>query len=245
MGTLYIVATPIGNLQDLSLRAIEILTKVQIIACEDTRHTGFLFKHIKQLRHSGNQAKPGHPESPILLSYYEQNEFKRIPQIMNSLKNGLDVALVSDAGTPTISDPGFKLVRECISQGIKVESIPGPCSVISALVVSGLPTDKFLFIGYPPKKGGKREKLFSELFRYYKTFKQIRPTIIFFEAPHRLIQTLSDLKDVFGNIHIVISRELTKIHEEIRQETIEKSINHFAIHEPKGEFVILLNPKEQ
>ncbi len=267
-GTLYIVATPIGNLKDLSLRAIEVLTKVEIIACEDTRHTGLLLKYIKEnyeaIRHSGKPRSAGRIQNlsaahkqtstlrdsgqarmttlqPTLLSYYEQNEVKRIPQILNSLKNGVDVALVSDAGTPTISDPGFKLVRECIVQGIKVESIPGPSSVISALVVSGLPTDKFLFLGYLPKKQGKRKNLLNEL-KSFETFKQIHPTIVFFEAPHRLIKTLEELKEVFGDIEIVICRELTKIHEEIRRSKISESIAHFTRVAPKGEFVILFHP---
>ncbi|MBI2622617.1 MAG: rRNA small subunit methyltransferase 1, partial [Candidatus Levybacteria bacterium] len=128
MGNLYIVATPIGNLQDLSLRAMEVLKRVEVIVCEDTRRCGLLLKHI------------GRISPPTLLSYYEENELNRIPQIINALKNGLSVALVSDAGTPTISDPGFKLVRQCIELGIKVESIPGPSASISALVSSGLPT---------------------------------------------------------------------------------------------------------
>lgn len=142
MGTLYVVATPIGNLQDLSYRTVEILTKVEIIACEDTRHTGILLKYIRE----NNLSVEKKGFNPTLLSYYEQNELRRIPEIINALKNGLNIALVSDAGTPTISDPGFKVVREAIREGIKVESIPGTSSVISSLVVSGLPTDKFLFL---------------------------------------------------------------------------------------------------
>ena len=256
MGTLYLVATPIGNLKDLTLRSIDVLTKIQIIACEDTRHTGLLLKHIKS-RHSGEFGLAGRLQNPsfgdsgraslarmtnqqTLLSYYEQNEPQRIPQILNALKNGVDVALVSDAGTPTISDPGFKLVRECVAQGIKVESIPGPSSVVSALVVSGLPTDKFLFLGYLPKKQGKRKNLLNEL-KCFKTSKQIHPTIIFFESPYRLIKTLEDLKEVFGDIDIVVARELTKIHEEIRHEKISNSVDHFNKIAPKGEFVILFH----
>lgn len=230
MGTLFIVATPIGNLQDLSLRVIEILTRVELIACEDTRHTGILLSHIRKTNKENIK--------PKLLSYYEQNEFRRIPQILNALYNGVDVALVSDAGTPTISDPGFKLVRECIAQGIKIESIPGPSSVISALVVSGLPTDKFLFLGYPPRKPGHRKKLFKDIDSMIRI---IKATIIMFEAPHRLVQTLNELKDTFGDIEIVIARELTKIHEEVRREKISDSLNHFTKKTPKGELVILLN----
>ncbi|EKD65717.1 MAG: hypothetical protein ACD_50C00007G0007 [uncultured bacterium] len=232
MGTLYIVATPIGNLKDLSYRAVDTLGKVQIIACEDTRRTGLLLKYISSQQDLNTK--------PTLLSYFEQNEFKRIPQIINSLKNGLNVALVSDAGTPTISDPGFKLVRECIAQGIRVESIPGPSSVISAIAVSGLPTDKFLFLGYLPKKQGKRVKLLNEL-KCFETLKQVHPTIIFFESPHRLLKTLQDLRDVLGDIRIVICRELTKVHEETRRENISSSIEHFNKVVPKGEFVLLFN----
>lgn len=248
MGTLYIVSTPIGNMRDLSFRAIDILTNVEIIACEDTRHTGLLLKHIRD--HYSSSEVDDSTESrslkdeinkgnPTLLSCYEQNEFKRIPQIINALKNGLDVALVSDAGTPTISDPGFKLVRECIAYGIKVESIPGPSSVISALVTSGLPTDKFLFLGYPPKKVGHRKKLFQSftLIRH-----SIKVTYILFESPHRLLKTLNELKEIFGDINIVVARELTKIHEEIRREKITQSIAHFSSVVPKGEFVILFHP---
>jgi len=245
MGTLYIVATPIGNLKDLSFRAVDVLTKVEIIACEDTRHTGLLLSRHPELVSGSNEMLKlvQHDKKntrPTLLSYYEQNEAQRIPQVLNALLNGVDVALVSDAGTPTISDPGFKLVRECITQGIRVENIPGPSSVISALVVSGLPTDKFLFLGYLPRKQGKRKKLLNELKSFHDT-KQIHPTIIFFESPHRLIETLTDTKDVLGDINIVICRELTKIHEEIRREKISESLAHFSKIAPKGELVILFH----
>ncbi|MBI2622739.1 MAG: 16S rRNA (cytidine(1402)-2'-O)-methyltransferase [Candidatus Levybacteria bacterium] len=226
MGNLYIVATPIGNLQDLSLRAMEVLKRVEFIACEDTRRCGLLIKHI------------GRISPPTLLSYYEENELTRIPQIINVLKNGLSVALVSDAGTPTISDPGFKLVRQCIELGIKVESIPGPSAVISALVSSGLPTDKFLFVGYLPRKPGNRAKLLNNISSIVQI---IKLTIIIFEAPHRLVKTLEELKEIFGEIDIVIARELTKIHEEIRREKISESISHFEKKTPKGEFVLLFH----
>jgi len=225
MGNLYIVATPIGNLQDITLRAIEVLKKVDSIACEDTRKTGILLKSLNI-------------EKKHLISYYEQNELRRIPEIINALHNGLSIALVSDAGTPTISDPGFKLVRECIKEGIKVESIPGPSSTISALVSSGLPTDKFLFVGYPPRKPGHRIKFFRDITTMIRI---IRVTIIMFEAPHKILKTLGEMKEVFGDIEIVVVRELTKIHEEIRREKISSEIEHFKTTNPKGEFVILLN----
>lgn len=232
MGNLFIVSTPIGNLQDVSFRTIEIMQTVDAIACEDTRKTGLLLKHLRALNNTNN------PIRPRLVSYYEQNELQRIPEIINALKNGLNVTLVSDAGTPTISDPGFKLVRECIKQGIRVEAIPGPSSAITALVVSGLPTDKFLFLGYPPKKQGHRKKLFENLASMIQI---IKVTAIIFEAPHKLIQTLEELREEFGNIDIVLARELTKIHEEIRREKILDSLKHFQKTTPKGEFVILFN----
>ncbi len=230
MGILYIVATPIGNLQDITLRAIEVLKTVPAIACEDTRRTGMLLKSI-EVTHK-----------PLLMSYYEQNEARRIPEIITFLKNGQNLALISDAGTPTISDPGFKLVRECVREKIKVESIPGPSSLISALVASGLPTDKFMFVGYPPKKPGNRNKYFLSIL---SAVDAIKATVIMFEAPHRIIKTLEELKEVFGDIDIVICRELTKVHEEIRHEKISKSLEHFEKVDPKGEFVILFNLGEQ
>src|SRR5258708_10305550 len=228
MGNLYIVATPIGNLQDITFRGVETLKKVDAIACEDTRKTSFLLRALGIQR-----------DHKDLISYYEQNEATRIPQIITFLKNGGNVALVSDAGTPAISDPGFKL-RECIEEDIKVESIPGASSVISSLVVSGLPTDKFLFLGYPPRKPGHRIKFFENIKDSYKF---IESTIIIFEAPHKLLNTLNEMKDIFGDINVVVERELTKIHEEVRREKISKSIEHFQKTAPKGEFVILFNLK--
>lgn len=234
MGILYIVATPIGNLQDITLRAIKTLQSVDVIVCEDTRKTGLLLQRIIQT----SEVESTRPLRSRLISYYEQNELQRIPEIINALKNGLNIALVSDAGTPTISDPGFKLVRECIREGIRVESIPGPSSAISALVSSGLPTDKFLFLGYPPKKPGHRKDFFRNIASMIRI---IKATIIMFEGPHRIIRTLEEMKEIFGDIDIVICRELTKIHEEIRREKISDSITHFIKTNPKGEFVILFN----
>lgn len=227
MGTLFLVSTPIGNLKDITLRAIEILSNVEYIACEDTRHTGNLLASLPHVERKAH-----------LISYYEQNELARIPKIINILQQGTDVALVSDAGTPTISDPGFKLVRECIAQGIRVESIPGPSSVITALTVSGLPTDKFLFLGYLPKKEGHRNKLFQDITTMIRI---IRVTFIMFEAPHRLVKTLVEMREVFGDINVVICRELTKMHEEVRREKISESLEHFRKVNPKGEFVILFH----
>jgi 16S rRNA (cytidine1402-2'-O)-methyltransferase len=232
MGTLYIVPTPIGNLQDITLRAIKTLRSVDVILCEDTRRTGILLQNMKSF--SGDTLK----ERPLfkLVSYYEQNELQRIPEAIAAIKDGLSIALISDAGTPTISDPGFKLVRECIKEGIEVESLPGASSVVTALAASGLPTDKFLFVGYPPKKPGHRKDFFEKL-----TKLPIKTTIIFFEAPHHIIRTLTGIKEAFGDIDIVICRELTKIYEEIRREKISVSLEHFEKILPKGEFVILLH----
>lgn len=232
MGILYIVATPIGNMQDITLRAIKILQTVDAIACEDTRKTGLLLQNLA----SQGETLQNTSIKPRLVSYYEQNERQRIPEIINALKNGLNIALVSDAGTPAISDPGFKLVRECIREGIKVESLPGASAVITALTVSGLPTDKFLFVGYPPKKPGHRKTLFENL-----TKLPIKTTIIFFESPHHLVRTLEGMQEVFGDVDIVTCRELTKIYEETRREKISKSLEHFNKTSPKGEFVILFN----
>lgn len=227
MGNLYIVATPIGNLQDITLRAIETLKSVDSIACEDTRKAGIL---LKSLRIFGKH----------LLPYYEQTEERRIPEIINALKNGLAIALISDAGTPTISDPGFKLVRECLRNNIKVISIPGPSSVISALVSSGLPTDKFLFAGYPPKKEGHRKTFFESI----KASNAIlNSTIIIFEAPHKLLKTLTEMRNVFGDVNIVLARELTKVYEETKTNKISSILEGFKKIPPKGEFVILLNSK--
>jgi 16S rRNA (cytidine1402-2'-O)-methyltransferase len=226
MGILYIVPTPIGNLQDITLRAIKVLQVVDVIACEDTRKTGILISKIL----------PVETKKPRLVSYYEQNELQRIPEVIAAIRDGLNIALVSDAGTPTVSDPGFKLVRECIKEGIRVESLPGPSSVITALTASGLPTDKFLFVGYPPKKPGHRKDFFVNLSKL-----SIKTTIIFFEGPHHLIRTLEGIKEIFGDIDIVICREMTKIYEEIRREKISKALDHFTKTDPKGEFVIMLH----
>lgn len=238
-GTLYVVATPIGNLQDITYRAVKILESADGIACEDTRKTGQL------LRHLANRGANLSPEKQKLVSYFEQNEQKRIPEIMTALKNGLNIALVSDAGTPLISDPGFKLVRECLRGKIKVESIPGPSSVISALVSSGLPTDKFLFLGYLPKKDGNRKSLLTILHEIMSLSDKFHLTIILLEAPHRMLQLLKELKDTFGDIDIVTARELTKIYEEVRSEKISEAINHFTTTEPKGEFVVLFTLQQK
>jgi 16S rRNA (cytidine1402-2'-O)-methyltransferase len=227
VGTLFLVSTPIGNLQDITLRAIKVLKTVDIIACEDTRKTGLLLKKILNSQFS---------KKPRLLSCFEGNEEKRIPQIISSLKKSENVALISSAGTPTISDPGFKLVRECIKEKIRIETIPGASAILTALVSSGFPTDKFLFLGYLPKKKGKRQAILKNLILIFQV---IRVTAILFEAPHRLLPTLEEMKKVLGDIDIVICRELTKLHEEIKRGKITNLIKHYTEKAPRGEITIL------
>ncbi|OGE10854.1 16S rRNA (cytidine(1402)-2'-O)-methyltransferase [Candidatus Curtissbacteria bacterium RIFCSPLOWO2_01_FULL_42_26] len=222
MGILYIVSTPIGNLADITLRAIETLKSVDLVVCEDTRVTGKLLKHFEI-------------EKPMII-LNDFNEVRQVSLICSRLLAGESLALVSDAGTPLISDPGFKMVREAIEKGIKVESIPGPSAVIAALTVSGLPPDKFTYVSYLPKKDGKRKKFLEDL----KTSRQIvKSTIIAFESPFRLLKTLANIKEVFGDIEIVICRELTKMHEEIFRGYISESQDHFSKAIPKGELTLL------
>lgn len=227
MGILFIVATPIGNLNDITLRAIESLKSMDYLLCEDTRVTA------KLLNHFGISKK--------MVSFNDFNEDQKMAAVISDLTSGKNIALVSDAGTPLISDPGYKLVREAINIGIKIESIPGPSAPIAALNVSGLPPDKFLFLGYLPKKEGKREKTLSHLFTILQSMddKKMRPTVIVFESPYRLVKTLTDILTVFGDIEIVICRELTKLHEEVRREKVSQSIDHLSITKSKGEVVIL------
>jgi 16S rRNA (cytidine1402-2'-O)-methyltransferase len=240
MGILFIVSTPIGNLEDITLRALRIMSEVDVIACEDTRKTGLLLQNLPKITNLisgrvGNEAAVSRRQRPKFLSYYEKNEVRRIPQIINLLKEGNKVALVTNAGTPMVSDPGFRLVRECIRQSIKVEAIPGASAILTALVVSGLPPDRFLFLGYLPKKQGKRKRLLKNLLLR----QNMKSTVVLFEAPHRLIKTLVDLQVVLGDMEIVICRELTKIHEEVRREKISQSIVHFEKVKPKGELTLL------
>jgi len=227
---LYLVSTPIGNLEDITLRALNTLFLVEIVLCEDTRKTFNLLNHYKKPEQS----------LPKLISYFEENELKRIPEVILELKKGTEIALVTNSGTPTISDPGFKLVRECWKGNIKVISIPGPSSPIAALASSGLPTDKFLFLGFPPNKSGQRIKLFENV---KSSLESLSSTIIFFESPFRIQKSLEDLKEVFGDIEIVVCRELTKIYEETESKKISEFLEKFEIKQPKGEFVILFNHK--
>ncbi len=221
-GTLYIVSTPIGNLEDITLRALRILKEVDLIAAEDTRHTGLL------LRHFGIQ-KP-------LTSYFEGNELKKREWILSRLKQGDRIALVSDAGTPGISDPGFRLIQMVIENQIPIIPIPGPSAVIAALSVSGLPTDAFLFKGFFPHKSKKRRDLLKQL-------EETKETLIFYESPHRITETLKDILDILGDREIVLTRELTKIYEEILRGKLSEIQNQIGEKKLKGEITLVISGK--
>lgn len=221
-GTLFLVATPIGNLKDITQRALETLQSVDLVLAEDTRKSGLLLKHY-QIQ------KP-------LLSYFEHNELRRLPEVLQKLQEGKNVALISSAGTPTISDPGYKLVRECLSAGIGVASIPGPSALISALVSSGLPTDRFLFLGFLPRKEGQLKNLLEKL---KEGFNDFPVTFVAFESPYRLVQTLQFIKEVTPSAQVTVCRELTKIHEEIQRGSLEEVLTHFSAHPPKGEITLV------
>jgi len=223
MGTLYLVSTPIGNLEDITLRAIKILSTVDIVLCEDTRRTGLLLDQL-------NIPKP------TLVQFYEEIEDKKTPEIIELLQMGKDIALVSDAGTPLISDPGHRLVREAIKRHIPVVAIPGASAVLTALVASGLPSNTFTFLGFAPEKDAHRRKLFTNLLEANKA---ISSTYILYCAPHKLFQTLINMKEILGDVSIVLARELTKIHEEFFRGTISEAETHFE--HPKGEFVLLFH----
>ncbi len=224
-GRLFIVATPIGNLEDLSFRALQTLKSVDTIVCEDSRRTRILLNHY-QIK------KP-------LIPLHKFNEAATTPRLIQKLSGGQNLALVSDAGMPLLADPGHRLVQSCIQANIGVEVIPGPSAVTAALAISGLPTNIVLFLGYPPKKGGKRLKLMEEI---KKTMGLLKPTVVLYEAPHRLLKTLEAINQTFGNIPIVVVRELTKIHEEIRREDITSALEHFRQTKPKGEFTLIFQP---
>lgn len=217
---LYIVATPIGNLEDITLRALRILGEVDLILAEDTRKAGFLLKHFSIKKK--------------LISFYEHNEIKKIPWVIEELKRGEKIALVSSAGTPTISDPGYKLVRECRKESLPVASIPGPSSIINALALTSLPHDKFSFLGYLPRKKGERKKLFEKI-------KDQEMTFVFFESPFRIISALTDLKGILGNRKITTIREMTKKFEQVLEGDLETILKHFGKAKPKGEFTVVLD----
>ena len=219
-GTLYIVATPIGNLQDISLRAVETLRNVDVIACEDTRHSQKLFNHLGIKKN--------------LISYHDHNEESRAEELVAMLGQGKSIALVSDAGTPAIIDPGFRVVKKAIESGAQVVSIPGPSAVITALSVSGLPTDSFFFGGFLPAKKGERQKRLTEL-------GSLPATLVFYEAPHRLAASLGDCLKMLGDRDAVVAREITKMHEEFVRGKFSELILHFEKQSPKGEIVLLID----
>ena len=219
-GTLYIVSTPIGNLEDITLRALRTLKEVDLIAAEDTRHTGLLLKHF------GIQTP--------LTSYFQGNELKKKEFILSKLSRGDRVALVSDAGTPGISDPGFRLIRTAIDNQISVIPIPGPSAVIAALSVSGLPTDAFLFRGFLPHKSKKKRDLLNEL-------KEARETLVFYESPHRILETLKDILEILGDRQMVLTRELTKIYEEILRGKVREIQTQIAERQLKGEITLIIS----
>jgi 16S rRNA (cytidine1402-2'-O)-methyltransferase len=220
LGTLYIVATPIGNLEDITFRAIRILKEVNVVLAEDTRTFGILKKHYNI--------------ETNCLSYFEQNENGRIPQVLEILKNGSDVALVSDAGTPLISDPGFRLVRKCREENIAVSPIPGACAVIAGLSASGLETDQLLFLGFLPVKEGKKTKALEAALEQNVTF-------AFYESPYRIEKTLTLLSNIASSRLICCAKEITKIHEDFKLGTSSEVLNYLKENNKlKGEFCILV-----
>lgn len=223
---LYIIPTPIGNLKDITLRALEVLKKVDWIICEDTRRASLLLNYY-QIK------KP-------LIVLNDYNEQKMFPQVINLLNQGQSIALISDAGTPLISDPGYKLVRECLREGIEVDSLPGPSSVITALTLSGLPPDKFMFLGYLPEKPSHRIELLKKL--ELMSEKGLKVTYIIFVAPHKLVGTLHDMSDVFGDIEVALAKELTKVHQSVDKKLISKWLE--TLKSPKGEFILLFRLSE-
>ena len=221
MSKLFIIPTPIGNLGDITFRAIDTLKSVDLILAEDTRISQKLLKHYNI--------------ENTVESYHMHNEHKKLMSIIEKLNSGVEIALISDAGTPGISDPGFLLTRECIRNNIEIECLPGATALIPALINSGLPSDKFLFEGFLPAKKGRTKRL-NEL-------SQENKTIILYESPHRVLKTLNDLSSCYNEeTNISISREITKIHEETFRGTIKESVEYFNKKKLKGEFVIVLSP---
>lgn len=219
-GTLYLVATPIGNLSDISARAIETLKAVDIIACEDTRHTQKLLNHL------GIKAKT--------VSYHEHNEQERATELAKKLAEGMSVAVVSDAGTPGINDPGHHIVEKAIEAGINVVTIPGPTAFVSAVIVSGLATDSIFFDGFLPAKKGERRKRLEEI-------SSIPATLAFYESPHRIAAALSDCLEILGDREASFSREITKLHEETIRGKISFLLSHISYAKPRGEFVLVID----
>jgi 16S rRNA (cytidine1402-2'-O)-methyltransferase len=220
-GTLYLIATPIGNLEDISLRALRLLSEVDLIACEDTRHSRILLDHY------GIKTRT--------ISYHEHNERERATELGSMLEEGSNIAIISDAGTPAINDPGYRLVNECIKRNIKIVSIPGPTAFVSALIVSGLPTDQFFFGGYIPPRSTSRRA-------FYEQVRSINATLIFYETPHRLASSLEDALAVLGEREAAIVRELTKVHEEIARGKLSELKERFKSEQTiRGEIVLIFD----
>lgn len=221
MGTLYLVATPIGNLEDMSPRGVRILREAILIAAEDTRHTGTLLKHFDI-------------QTP-LTSYFEHNKLNKLDFILEKLSEG-DVALVSDAGTPAINDPGYELVKAALASNFDVRPVPGPSSPIAALTVSGLPTDSFLYLGYLPSKANERRKSLTQV--------SDQPhTLIFLESPHRIADSLEDILATLGDRQICVAREMTKMYEEYWRGQVSAAIEYFKSKDPRGEFTLVIAGK--
>ena len=220
---LYVVATPIGNLEDITYRAVRLLGEVDVIAAEDTRKTGRLLKHLG-IEHAS------------LLSYHEHNEAARADQIVRLVAEGGSVALVSNAGTPSVSDPGYRVVRRCIEAGEDVIPIPGACASVAALSASGLPMHRFYFAGFPPKKPGKRLKFLAEL-------GELDATVVLYESPFRIVKLLGSVREALGERPLCVGREVTKKFEEFLRGTPGELLDHFEQHPPKGEFVVMIAPR--
>jgi 16S rRNA (cytidine1402-2'-O)-methyltransferase len=223
MGKLYIVPTPIGNLEDITLRALRVLKEVDFILAEDTRTSGFLLKHFEIEKK--------------LASFHKFNEHKSIQAFVSRIESGENIALISDAGTPSISDPGFLIVRECVNQGIEVECLPGATAFVPALVSSGLPSDRFLFEGFLPQKKGRQKKLMA--------LSNEERTIIFYESPFRLVKALEEIILYFGaERRVSVSREISKLYEETVRGSAEEVLGHFKAKPPKGEIVVVVAGKD-
>ena len=223
MGTLYLVATPIGNLEDMSLRAVRILRESVLIAAEDTRHTGKLLKHFEI-------------HTP-LTSYFEHNKLQKIDTILSKLADG-DVAVVSDAGTPVINDPGYELVQAALAAGFDVRPVPGPSAPLAALTVSGLPTDSFLYLGYLPHKATERHKFVGQI-------ANLSYTLIFLESPYRIVEALEDLLSELGDRRICVAREMTKMFEEFWRGNVSGALEYFKSQPARGEFTLVVAGAEK
>lgn len=223
MGKLYVVPTPVGNMEDMTFRAIRILKEADLILAEDTRTSGILLKHY-EIKNA-------------MQSHHKFNEHQTVESIVNRIKGGQTVALISDAGTPGISDPGFLVVRECVRNGIEVQCLPGATAFVPALVSSGLPDERFCFEGFLPQKKGRMPRL--------NALKEEPRTMIFYESPYRLVKTLTQFAEIFGaDRPVSVCREISKIHEESVRGTLQEVIAHFTETEPRGEIVIILGGKE-